>query len=80
MFLAVTICVNGACAFLFPELVSDSFNPQVFAVCITPSVWGWYIFLVYRTRREKFVSYAGLAGGMFWLAPAVGLAIEFALK
>ena len=80
MFFTMTICVNGACAFLVPQLISDIFNLQIFVVCILPSIWGWYVFLVYRTPREKFVSYAGLAGAVFWLAPAVGLAVELALR
>ena len=76
-FLIVTGTFNLLSAVLFPMLVTDAFTFQIFAVSIVPVIWGLTMFCIYRSKRERFVAWLGVAGAIYWLIPTIGMPIEF---
>lgn len=62
---------------MFPVFVTDAFSWLAFLACVPPIPWAVFLLLNYRTRGERWVSYAAILGGLYWLLPAVAMVVEF---
>jgi hypothetical protein len=76
-FLAITLGVNLASGVLWPMLVTDAFRWDMFAASVGPVIWGFSLLLFYRTKRERYVCWAAVVGGIYWFFPTIGPPIEY---
>ncbi len=76
-FLVVTVATNLVSQILWPMVISDAFTWNAFAASIGPVIAGFLFFFIYRTKRERYISWFAVAGAIFWLFAAIGPAVQY---
>jgi len=77
VFFVVTVIANLASAKYWPMYVTDAFTWQMLAASIGPVISGFSIFFLYRTTRERYVSWLAVAGAILWLFTILCPAAEY---
>jgi hypothetical protein len=72
-FLVVSLLLNFGSAILFPWFLTDGLTLKLALICGLPTMWGFFIFLSFHTRRERFVGYAAILPAIIWLAAIADL-------
>lgn len=75
--LVISIVLNVAGLFLFPQFLTDGLTLRLTLVCGLPALWDCYAVLFFRTRRERIVGYVSIVPAVAWLVAIVDLLSTF---
>jgi hypothetical protein len=76
-FLIVTVLLNLANIVLVPAFLTDALTPVLAVLLGGPSLWGFYSFLAFRTKRERIVGYVAILPAVLWSFLALSLLWEY---
>jgi len=76
LYLAITVALYAATAALWPALVRDTFSWQCLAVSVPPVIWGFSLLFLYRTNRERYVSWFAAALAILCFTASIGVLFE----
>lgn len=64
----LTIIIQILSFFLYPAFICGChYHAEAIPAGAVPIVWGFYAFLCYRTKRERWIGYINGALSIFWL-------------
>jgi len=62
-----------ASAAVFARFAGESFSWLAFVACLLPAVWAVYLLSTYRSFLERLITWAALAGAVYWALPALAM-------
>ena len=72
-FLTGTVALQLASAALFARFAGASFSWLAFLGCLLPALWSVYLLSTYRSFVERVITWAALAGALYWAMPALAM-------
>ena len=73
LLLAGTVTLHVASAATFARFAGDKFSWLAFVACLLPAVWAVYLLSTYRSFFERVITWAALAGAVYWALPALAM-------
>ena len=73
LLLAGTVSLHVASAALFARFAGDGFSWAAFLACLLPACWAVYLLSTYRSFVERMITWAALAGAVYWALPALAM-------
>lgn len=73
LLLAGTVTLQLASAALFGRFSGDGFSWVAFLACLLPAFWAVYLLSIYRSFVERVITWAALAGAIYWAMPALAM-------
>ena len=73
LLLAGTVSLHVASAALFARFAGDGFSWVAFVACLLPACWAVYLLSTYRSFVERMITWAALAGAVYWALPALAM-------
>lgn len=73
LFLAATVTLHVVSAAVFARFAGDGFSWLAFVACLLPAVWAVYMLSTYRSFLERLITWAALAGAVYWALPALAM-------
>jgi hypothetical protein len=73
LFLAGTVTFQIASAALFARFAGAGFSWLAFLACLLPAFWSVYLLSTYRSFMERVITWAALAGAIYWAMPALAM-------
>ena len=71
--LAGTVALQLASAALFGRFGGDGFSWVAFLACLLPAGWAVFLLSTYRSFLERVITWAALAGAVYWAMPALSM-------
>ena len=72
-YLAGTVALQFASAALFGRFANAGFSWLAFMGCLLPAIWSVYLLSTYRSFVERVITWAALAGAIYWAMPALAM-------
>ncbi len=76
LYLAVTVLLYAMTEALWPALVRDTFSWQPLVVSVPPVIWGFSLLFLYRTKRERYVSWFAAVIAILCFVASIGVIFE----
>jgi len=73
LFLAGTVTLQIASAALFARFAGAGFSWLAFLACLLPAFWSVYLLSTYRSFVELVITWAALAGAIYWAYSSLAL-------
>src|SRR5215510_7011277 len=73
LLLAASVCLHVATAVLFARFAGGGFSWVAFAACLAPACWAVFLLSTYRSFAERLITWAALAGAIYWALPALAM-------
>jgi hypothetical protein len=73
LLLAGTVALQLASAALFGRFAGAGFSWPAFLACLLPACWAVFLLSTYRSFVERVITWAALAGAVYWVLPALAM-------
>lgn len=73
LLLAGTVALHLASAAVFTRFAGDGFSWLAFLACLLPACWAVFLLSTYRSFLERVITWASLAGAVYWAMPALAM-------
>jgi len=73
LLLVGTVTLHVASAATFARFAGDGFSWLAFLACLVPAAWAVFLLSTYRSFLERVITWAALAGAVYWALPALAM-------